>query len=286
MDRIGSSGGGCGVRFRDANAESTGRSSLQCGRLCHSRGRRGACGIRSTLLLLAQLEKRGLSLSPDAAAVTLIRRVTYDLTGLPPTPDQVDRFLANRSPAAYEQYVDELLASPRYGERWARHWLDAAGYADSEGVLAADVIRSNAWRYRDYVIRSLNSDKPYDEFVREQLAGDEISEYYKHDGLPRFSSRVAHRDGLPAHSSRCDERRFPAQRLRGISVADTLRYRANCGFVAVGPDNSLRALSRSQIRTADSAGLLFAAGDFRRSASSGRQSAPELQTTRCGRAGS
>ena len=74
---------------------------------------------------------------------------------------------------AYEQYVDELLASPRYGERWARHWLDAAGYADSEGVLAADVIRANAWRYRDYVIRSLNSDKPYDQFVREQLAGDE-----------------------------------------------------------------------------------------------------------------
>jgi hypothetical protein len=134
--------------------------------------------------VLAQLEKRGLSFSPDAAPVTLIRRVTYDLTGLPPTPDQVDRLLANRSPSAYEQYVDELLASPRYGERWARHWLDAAGYADSEGVLAADVIRGNAWRYRDYVIRSMNSDKPYHEFIREQLAGDEISEYYKHDGLP------------------------------------------------------------------------------------------------------
>ena len=135
--------------------------------------------------VLAQLEQRGLSISPDAPAVTLIRRVTYDLTGLPPTPDQIDRFLANRSPVAYEQYVDELLASPRYGERWARHWLDAAGYADSEGVLAADVIRENAWRYRDYVIHSLNSDKPYDQFVREQLAGDEISEYYKYDVLPR-----------------------------------------------------------------------------------------------------
>ena len=106
----------------------------------------------------------------------------------------MDRFLANRSPAAYEQYVDELLASPRYGERWARHWLDAAGYADSEGVLAADVIRTNAWRYRDYVIRSLNSDKPYDEFVREQLAGDEISEYYKYDG---FHGRWPSRSSLP-----------------------------------------------------------------------------------------
>jgi hypothetical protein len=138
--------------------------------------------------VLAKLEKHGLSFSKDAPAVTLIRRVTYDLTGLPPTPDQLDRFLANKSPNAYEQYVDELLASPRYGERWARHWLDAAGYADSEGVLAADVIRTHAWRYRDYVIRALNSDKPYDEFVREQLAGDEISEYYKHDG---FSGRIA-----------------------------------------------------------------------------------------------
>ena len=134
--------------------------------------------------VLTQLEKHGLSMSPDTTALTLIRRVTYDLTGLPPTPDQIDRFLANRSPAAYEQYVDELLASSRYGERWARHWLDAAGYADSEGVLAADVIRENAWRYRDYVIRSLNSNKPYDQFVREQLAGDEISEYYKYDVLP------------------------------------------------------------------------------------------------------
>jgi hypothetical protein len=135
--------------------------------------------------VLARLESRGLSLSTDAAGEILIRRVTYDLTGLPPTPDQMQRFLEDRSPAAYERYVDGLLASPGYGERWARHWLDAAGYADSEGVLAADVIRSNAWRYRDYVIRSMNNDKPYDEFIREQLAGDEISEYYKHDGLPR-----------------------------------------------------------------------------------------------------
>jgi len=136
-------------------------------------------------LVLAQLEKHGQSLSPDAAVVTLIRRVTFDLTGLPPTPQQIERFLANRSPAAYEKYVDGLLASPQYGERWARQWLDAAGYADSEGVLAADEIRGNAWRYRDYVIRSLNTDKPYDQFVREQLAGDEIFEYFKHDSYPR-----------------------------------------------------------------------------------------------------
>ena len=149
-------------------------------------GARASGRVRTPIdaFVLAQLEKRGLSLSEDAANITLIRRVTYDLTGLPPSPDEVDRFLANPSPAAYEQYVDGLLASPRYGEHWARHWLDAAGYTDSEGVLAADVVRGNAWRYRDYVIRALNTNKPYDQFVREQLAGDEISEYYKHDGLP------------------------------------------------------------------------------------------------------
>ena len=132
--------------------------------------------------VLAQLEKRGLALSPEAEPAALLRRVTYDLTGLPSTPRQLDDFLANPS---YEAYVDRLLASPRYGERWARHWLDAAGYADSEGVLAADVVRDNAWRYRDYVIRAFNSNKGYDQFVREQLAGAEISEYYRHDGLPR-----------------------------------------------------------------------------------------------------
>ncbi|MEX2260943.1 MAG: PSD1 and planctomycete cytochrome C domain-containing protein [Bryobacteraceae bacterium] len=135
-------------------------------------------------LVLAELEERGLSLSADASPETLIRRVTYDLTGLPPSPQQVDRFLADRTADAYERYVDELLASPRYGERWARHWLDAAGYTDSEGVLAADVIRPNAWRYRDYVIRAFNTDKPYDRFLLEQLAGDELSDYRKHDKLP------------------------------------------------------------------------------------------------------
>jgi hypothetical protein len=101
----------------------------------------------------------------------------FDLIGLPPSPSAVDKFVADRSADAYERVVDSLLASPRYGERWGRNWLDAAGYADSEGVLAADVIRANAWRYCDYVIRAFNSDKPYNHFVIEQLAGDEVSEY-------------------------------------------------------------------------------------------------------------
>jgi len=99
--------------------------------------------------------------------------VTFDLTGLPPTPAEVDSFLSDNSPNAYEKVVDRLLASPAYGERWARRWLDLARYADSEG-FKSDEMRPNAWRYRDYVIRSLNEDKPFDRFVREQIAGDEL----------------------------------------------------------------------------------------------------------------
>jgi hypothetical protein len=135
--------------------------------------------------VVAGLQKKGLQMNPEAGRAALLRRVSFDLTGLPPEPEMLERFLNDRRPDAYERIVDELLASPRYGERWARQWLDIAGYADSEGVLDADVIRPNAWRYRDYVIRAFNSDKPYNRFVQEQLAGDELSEYWKHDGLPR-----------------------------------------------------------------------------------------------------
>ena len=124
--------------------------------------------------VLSELERNNLTFSPDADRGTLLRRVYFDVIGLPPTPKEVDDFLSDRSPKAYERVVDKLLSSEHYGERWARHWLDAAGYADSEGVLAEDRLRANAWRYRDYVIRSFNSDKPYDRFVVEQLAGDEL----------------------------------------------------------------------------------------------------------------
>lgn len=121
----------------------------------------------------ARLEARGLSLSAEADRITLLRRVSFDLIGLPPTPGEVDAFLADRSPHAYEKVVDRLLASPHYGERWARHWLDLARYAESEG-FKADETRPNAWRYRDYVISSFNANKPYDRFVQEQIAGDEL----------------------------------------------------------------------------------------------------------------
>jgi cytochrome c553 len=104
---------------------------------------------------------------------TLIRRVTYDLTGLPPSPEQIDAFVNDPDEAAYDKLVDRLLASPQYGEQWARHWLDVVRYADTSG-RSRDDPRPHAWRYRDYVVRSFNADKPFDQFVREQLAGDEI----------------------------------------------------------------------------------------------------------------
>ncbi len=124
--------------------------------------------------LLKKLEAQKLSFSPDADKRTLIRRLSFDLLGLPPTPEQIAEYVGDASPGAYERLVDRLLASPRYGERWGRHWLDVAGYADSEGYTDADLERDSAFRYRDYVIRSLNADKPFDLFIQEQLAGDEM----------------------------------------------------------------------------------------------------------------
>ena len=117
------------------------------------------------------LEEAGLSLSPRADRGTLIRRATFALTGLPPTPVEIDAFLADPSPRAFEAVVDRLLASPHFGERWGRMWLDLARYADSNG-LDENLAHGHAWRYRDYVIDSWNADKPYDQFLREQIAGD------------------------------------------------------------------------------------------------------------------
>ena len=129
--------------------------------------------------VLQRLEARGLSLSAEADRLTLIRRASFDLTGLPPEPADVRRFLQDREPRAYERLVERLLESPRYGERWGRYWLDVAGYSDHEGgkVNANGPARKHAWRYRDYVIRSLNADKPYDRFLTEQIAGDELVDY-------------------------------------------------------------------------------------------------------------
>ena len=121
--------------------------------------------------VLSRLEGEGLRPAAPAGRETLLRRVTFDLTGLPPTVEEMDAFLADDSPGAWEKVVDRLLASARYGERWARHWLDLARYAETNGY-ELDEPRPDAWRYRDYVIRAFNEDKPYDRFIQEQIAGD------------------------------------------------------------------------------------------------------------------
>jgi cytochrome c553 len=121
--------------------------------------------------ILAELEKNGLHPAPPADKRTLIRRATFDLTGLPPTPQEVDAFLADTSADAFGKVIERLLASPHYGERWGRHWLDVARYADSNG-MDENVAYGHAWRYRDYVVRAFNNDKPFDEFLVEQIAGD------------------------------------------------------------------------------------------------------------------
>src|SRR5437016_1186936 len=121
--------------------------------------------------VLARLEGAGIRPSPEADRNTLIRRVSLDLIGLPPTPAEVDQFLADSRPGAYERVVDRLLDSPHYGEKWARHWLDLAHYADSDGY-EKDLPRPYAWRWRDWVIHALNSNVHFDQFTIEQLAGD------------------------------------------------------------------------------------------------------------------
>jgi hypothetical protein len=127
--------------------------------------------------LLKKLESKGLSFSPEADRLTLIRRAYFDLIGLPPAPEEVEKYLEDESPKAYERMIGDLLDSPHYGERWGKYWLDAVGYADTEGHSDVNPIRPHAYRYRDYVIRSLNNDKPYDQFLLEQIAGDELFDY-------------------------------------------------------------------------------------------------------------
>ena len=136
--------------------------------------------------LLAKLEEKDLGFAPDAGRLELMRRVYFDVTGLPPPPAEIEAYLADESPGAYERLVNRLLESPRYGEHWGRRWLDAAGYSDSEGQVDFDAERPHAWRYRDWVIRALNADMPYDRFLTEQIAGDELFNYRE---APRPLSR-------------------------------------------------------------------------------------------------
>lgn len=141
--------------------------------------------------VLSKLEEKDLAYSRRAEPLTLLRRVTVDLTGMPPSPAEIEAYLGDRRPDAYERLVDRLLGSPGYGERWARHWLDLAGYSDSEGFGFGDNVRHYAWRFRDYVIRALNNDKPYDRFLTEQLAGDELADHTKENVTEELVDRLA-----------------------------------------------------------------------------------------------
>jgi hypothetical protein len=156
--------------------------------------------------ILSKLTAKHLAPNPPADRLALIRRITYDLTGLPPTPQEIDQFINDKSASAYEQLVDRLLASPHYGEKWGRHWLDVARYAETNGY-ERDGPKPFAWRYRDYVIKSLNEDKPYDQFVREQLAGDEIPGYHPEAIVATGYYRLGIWDDEPADplQARADE---------------------------------------------------------------------------------
>ena len=140
--------------------------------------------------VLTRLQEQSLGFSDVASKYTLIRRLYFDLLGVPPTPQNVTDFVADGMPNAYQRLVDRLLASPRYGERWGRHWLDVAGYADSEGYVDADPIRDWAYSYRDYVIRAFNEGLPFDQFVVEQLAGDELVQHPHNDLSPEEVRRL------------------------------------------------------------------------------------------------
>lgn len=145
-------------------------------------------------LVLAQLKANttpAADFAPQADRVTLIRRLYLDMLGVPPTPEQVDRFVGDRRPGAWERLIERVLASPLYGERWARHWLDAAGYADSEGYTEEDPVRANAFQYRDYVIRAFNTNKSYADFLIEQLAGDELVGYPQSGFREEFAETLA-----------------------------------------------------------------------------------------------
>jgi len=196
--------------------------------------------------VLAKLRAKQLSFNPEAERAVLIRRVCFDLTGLPPTPKEISGFIADSKDGAYERMIERYLATPHYGERWGGHWLDTAGYADSNGYFSADTDRPLAWRYRDYVIRAFNTDKPFDQFVREQLAGDELAALagWQPDGqvTPRHVELIeaTHflrnaQDGTDSSDGNPDERRTDmrkalegTQRIIGSSLLGLKLQCARC----------------------------------------------------------
>jgi len=216
-----------------------------------------------------KLEAAGLAPNAPTDKLTLLRRVTFDLTGLAPTPEEQAAFLADHSPNAYAKVVDRLLASPRYGERWAQHWLDLVRYSETEG-FKKDGLRPDAHRYRDYVIRAFNDDLPYDRFIRQQIAGDELEpnnpDALIATGLIRLypedinaSNMVQQRQeifdditentglafmGLTIGCARCHDHKFDA-------IKQTDYYRLQACFAAILPSDGVSIASRQQVETYD-----------------------------------
>ena len=187
--------------------------------------------------LLASLAEEGLRPSPPADRRTLIRRATYDLTGLPPAPEAVEAFLAENSEDAFPALVDRMLDSPRYGERWGRHWLDLVRYADTAGD-SGDFPVPEAYKYRNWVIDAFQDDMPYDQFVREQIAGDLLESETEQQRWDRLIATgylaISRRIGVSPH------------RLRHITLEDTID---NLGKTFLGPQRAVRALPRPQVRS-------------------------------------
>ncbi len=206
--------------------------------------------------ILRELEAAELTPAVEADRATLIRRVRFDLTGLPPTPEEVDAFVADARPDAYERLVDGLLASRQYGERWARFWLDLARFAESDG-FKSDKTRPNAWRYRDWVIKALNDDLPYDRFVQLQLAGDELAP---------FDPEAFIATGFNRNWPFEDNNKVPGlnHQLMLDDMTDTT------ASVFLGLDGRMRPLPRPQVRRHQPEGLLPVPGTVRGEHAQGR----------------
>ena len=194
-------------------------------------------------------QANNLQPAPQADKRTLCRRAYFDLTGLPPTEQQLEEFLATNAPDAWERLIDQLLASPHYGERWGRHWLDLVRFAETNS-FERDGAKPNAWKYRDYVIRSFNDDKPYDQFVREQLAGDELDEVTHDSILATGYYRLGIWDDEPADAG-------------PVALRRAGRPHRHDQPGVPGPHRRLRPVPRSQDRP-DSAGRLLRPGGLLR----------------------
>ena len=199
--------------------------------------------------VLARLEQEGLAPNSPADRLTLLRRAYLDLIGLPPMPAEQEAFLADNSPEAFARVVDDLLARPEYGERWGRHWLDVVRYAESNGY-ERDGAKPSAWRYRDYVIDAFNSDKPYDRFIIEQLAGDELPDANAETCIATTFLRLGPWDDEPADP--VVDRYDQLDDILGTTSATFLALTLRCA-----------PLPRSQVRIVHAARLYADAGDFR-----------------------